>query len=148
TVPPRAFDSRGRGCTHNFPTHFHGRATAGQHSYVIGQFWSDHISLTPRIRPPDLRIQKKFPFQMKWIWISLNLTSPLGSREFGMEASLEFYSKSGAHAITGTVGTLTLKLPLTFLVSWMRVAVTSGTQQAVYGLGQDYTAGLPDADCD
>ncbi|KAF8299307.1 hypothetical protein TcBrA4_0044890 [Trypanosoma cruzi] len=34
------------------------------------------------------------------------------------------------------------------LVSWMRVAVGSGAQQAVYGLGQDYTAGLPDADRD
>ncbi|RNC36295.1 structural maintenance of chromosome protein 4 [Trypanosoma cruzi] len=37
-----------------------------------------------------------------------------------MKASLEFYSKSGAHAITGTVGTLTPGSPLAFLVLWMR----------------------------
>ncbi|RNC52896.1 hypothetical protein TcCL_ESM09826 [Trypanosoma cruzi] len=39
------------------------------------------------------------------------------SREVGMEASLESYSKSGALAITGTEGRLTPKLPLTF---WFR----------------------------
>ncbi|RNF12837.1 hypothetical protein TcG_08820 [Trypanosoma cruzi] len=38
----------------------------------------DRVYLTPRIRPLDLRLQKMFPFQMKWIWISLNLSSPLG----------------------------------------------------------------------
>ncbi|RNC34518.1 selenocysteine-tRNA-specific elongation factor [Trypanosoma cruzi] len=37
-----------------------------------------------------------------------------------MKASLEFYSKSGAHAISGTEGTLAPKFPLTFLVLWMR----------------------------
>ncbi|KAF8281334.1 hypothetical protein TcBrA4_0091420 [Trypanosoma cruzi] len=104
----------------------------------------DRVYLTPRIRPLDLRLQKMFPFQMKWIRVSFNLTSPLGSREFGMEASLE----SGAHAITGTEGTLTPKLPLTFLVSRMRVAVTSGAQQAVHGLGRDCTVDLLDADHD
>ncbi|EKG07962.1 hypothetical protein TCSYLVIO_000903, partial [Trypanosoma cruzi] len=51
---------------------------------------------------------------MKRIRVSLNLTSPLGSREFGMNASLEFYLEFGALAIIGTVGTLTPKLPLKF----------------------------------
>ncbi|RNC36314.1 surface protease GP63 [Trypanosoma cruzi] len=37
-----------------------------------------------------------------------------------MKASLEFYSKSGAHAISGTEGTLTPESPLAFLVLWMR----------------------------
>ncbi|RNC56782.1 hypothetical protein TcCL_ESM05630 [Trypanosoma cruzi] len=38
TTPPRAFDGRGRASIHNSPSHFHGRATAGQYSCVIGQF--------------------------------------------------------------------------------------------------------------
>ncbi|RNC39996.1 selenocysteine-tRNA-specific elongation factor [Trypanosoma cruzi] len=57
---------------------------------------------------------------MKKIRVSLNLSSTLGSHEFGMKASLEFYLKSGAHAISGTEGTLTPESPLAFLVLWMR----------------------------
>ncbi|RNC48649.1 selenocysteine-tRNA-specific elongation factor [Trypanosoma cruzi] len=63
---------------------------------------------------------------MKRIRVSLNLSSTLGSREFGMKASLEFYSKSGAHAITGAEGMLAPKSPLAFLVLWMRASRLHG----------------------
>ncbi|KAF8280125.1 hypothetical protein TcYC6_0001010 [Trypanosoma cruzi] len=57
---------------------------------------------------------------MKRIRVSLNLASPLGSREFGMKASLEFYLKSGALTITGTKGNAHAQIAFDIRVSWMR----------------------------
>ncbi|KAF8279174.1 hypothetical protein TcYC6_0019840 [Trypanosoma cruzi] len=56
---------------------------------------------------------------MKRIWVSFNLTSSLGSREVGMEACLESYSKSGALAITGKKGNAHAQIAFDILVSWM-----------------------------
>ncbi|KAF8288930.1 hypothetical protein TcBrA4_0003090 [Trypanosoma cruzi] len=57
---------------------------------------------------------------------------------FEIRSACDYWHRGDAHT----------QIAFDILFLWMRVAVTSGTQQAVYGLGQDYTAGLPDADCD
>ncbi|RNC33954.1 hypothetical protein TcCL_NonESM12174 [Trypanosoma cruzi] len=102
-----------------FPRVGDGGSTPARHWAM----WDGRVSLAPWLRPSCLRLQNNFPVQIKRIRVSLNSTSPLRSREFGMKAPLESYLKAGALTTAGAEGTLTLKLPLTF---WFRGCARRG----------------------
>ncbi|EKF38961.1 hypothetical protein MOQ_000822 [Trypanosoma cruzi marinkellei] len=117
TTPNASLDGCGRAVTDG-PTKSGTRGTAGYSPDVSRQFLFDHISV-PRClclpaHPPGTAI----PVQKKRNEGSAHSTSPLGPRLYGMSASPELFSTSGAYTIIGTRWTTRLNLPLAV---WLRV---------------------------